>query len=125
MTSLERRGNAIALAFTAFFFAAFLIFSLAVKFKPQEKFQALTINLASFSVEKKSLPETTLQKKNVPSKNQSSKEVEKLKSIETKKISEEKSIFQKNKIEKNESAFSEKQKTFEEPKIKKSVEQLI
>lgn len=125
MTSLERRGNAIALAFTAFFFVAFLIFSLAVKFKPQEKFQALTINLASFPVEKKSLPENTLQKKNVPSKNQSSKEIEKLKSIETKKISEEKSIFQKNKIEKKESAFSEKQKTFEEPKIKKSVEQLI
>lgn len=125
MTSLERRGNAIALAFTAFFFVAFLIFSLAVKFKPQEKFQAQTINLASFPVEKKSLSENTLQKKNVPSKNQSSKEIEKLKSIETKKISEEKSIFQKNKIEKKESAFSEKQKTFEEPKIKKSVEQLI
>ena len=53
MTSLERRGNAIAFAFTAFFFLAFLIFSLAVKFKPQEKFQVLTINLASFPVEKK------------------------------------------------------------------------
>ena len=68
MTSLERRGNAIAFAFTAFFFLAFLIFSLAVKFKPQEKFQVLTINLASFPVEKKSLQETTLQKKDVPSK---------------------------------------------------------
>ena len=125
MTSLERRGNAIALAFTAFFFVAFLIFSLAVKFKPQEKFQALTINLASFPVEKKSLPETTLQKKNVPSKNQSSKEVENIKSVEPKKISEEKSVSQKNEIEKKESASSEKQKTFEEPKIKKSVEQLM
>ena len=73
MTSLERRGNAIAFAFTAFFFFSFLIFSLAVKFKPQEQFQTLTINLASSPVEKKSLSETTLQKKNVPSKNQSSK----------------------------------------------------
>ena len=82
MTSLERRGNAIAFAFTAFFFLAFLIFSLAVKFKPQEKFQVLTINLASFPVEKKSL-----QKKDVPSKNQSSKDVEKIKPVEPIKFS--------------------------------------
>lgn len=126
MTSLERRGNAIAFAFTAFFFLAFLIFSLAVKFKPQEKFQVLTINLASFPVEKKSLQETTLQKKDVPSKNQSSKDVEKIKPIEPKKIPEEKSSSQKNKIVKNGlPVSSEKQKTFEEPKIKKSVEQLM
>lgn len=126
MTSLERRGNAIAFAFTAFFFLAFLIFSLAVKFKPQEKFQVLTINLASFPVEKKSLQKTTLQKKNVPSKNQSSKDVEKIKPVEPKKILEEKSSSQKNKIVKNGlPVSSEKQKTFEEPKIKKSVEQLM
>lgn len=126
MTSLERRGNAIAFAFTAFFFLAFLIFSLAVKFKPQEKFQVLTINLASFPVEKKSLQETTLQKKDVPSKNQSSKNVEKIKPVEPKKIPEEKSSSQKNKIVKNGlPVSSEKQKTFEEPKIKKSVEQLM
>lgn len=126
MTSLERRGNAIAFAFTAFFFLAFLIFSLAVKFKPQEKFQVLTINLASFPVEKKSLQETTLQKKDVPSKNQSSKAVEKIKPVEPKKIPEEKSSSQKNKIVKNGlPVSSEKQKTFEEPKIKKSVEQLM
>lgn len=125
MTSLERRGNTIAFAFTAFFFAAFLIFSLAVEFKPKEKFQTLTINLASFSVEKKSLTESTLQKKSVHSKNQSFKEVENIKSVEPKKISEEKSVSQKNEIEKKESASSEKQKTFEEPKIKKSVEQLM
>lgn len=126
MTSLERRGNAIAFAFTAFFFLAFLIFSLAVKFKPQEKFQVLTINLASFPVEKKSLPETTLQKKDVPSKNQSSKDVEKIKPVEPKKIPEEKSSSRKNKIVKNGlPVSSEKQKTFEEPKIKKSVEQLM
>ena len=126
MTSLERRGNAIAFAFTAFFFLAFLIFSLAVKFKPQEKFQVLTINLASFPVEKKSLQETTLQKKDVPSKNQSSKDVEKIKPVEPKKIPEEKSSSQKNKIVKNGlPVSSEKQKTFEEPKIKKSVEQLM
>lgn len=126
MTSLERRGNAIAFAFTAFFFLAFLIFSLAVKFKPQEKFQVLTINLASFPVEKKSLPETTLQKKDVPSKNQSSKDVEKIKPVEPKKIPEEKSSSQKNKIVKNGlPVSSEKQKTFEDPKIKKSVEQLM
>lgn len=126
MTSLERRGNAIAFAFTAFFFFAFLIFSLAVKFKPQEKFQTLTINFATSPVEKKSLPETTLQKKNVPLENQSSKEVEKIKSVEPKKISEEKSVSQKNEIVKKESpASSEKQKAFEEPKIKKSVEQLM
>lgn len=126
MTSLERRGNAIAFAFTAFFFLAFLIFSLAVKFKPQEKFQVLTINLASFPIEKKSLPETTLQKKDVPSKNQSSKDVEKIKPVEPKKIPEEKSSSQKNKIVKNGlPVSSEKQKTFEEPKIKKSVEQLM
>lgn len=126
MTSLERRGNAIAFAFTAFFFLAFLIFSLAVNFKPQEKFQVLTINLASFPVEKKSLQETTLQKKDVPSKNQSSKDVEKIKPVEPKKIPEEKSSSQKNKIVKNGlPVSSEKQKTFEEPKIKKSVEQLM
>lgn len=126
MTSLERRGNAIAFVFTAFFFLAFLIFSLAVKFKPQEKFQVLTINLASFPVEKKSLQETTLQKKDVPSKNQSSKDVEKIKPVEPKKIPEEKSSSQKNKIVKNGlPVSSEKQKTFEEPKIKKSVEQLM
>ena len=126
MTSLERRGNAIAFAFTAFFFLAFLIFSLAVKFKPQEKFQVLTINLASFPVEKKSLQETTLQKKDVPSKNQSSKAVEKIKPVEPKKIPEEKSSSQKNKIVKNGlPVSSEKQKSFEEPKIKKSVEQLM
>lgn len=126
MTSLERRGNAIAFAFTAFFFLVFLIFSLAVKFKPQEKIQVLTINLASFPVEKKSLPETTLQKKDVPSKNQSSKDVEKIKPVEPKKIPEEKSSSQKNKIVKNGlPVSSEKQKTFEEPKIKKSVEQLM
>lgn len=126
MTSLERRGNAIAFAFTAFFFLAFLIFSLAVKFKPQEKFQVLTINLASFPVEKKSLQETTLQKKDVPSKNQTSKAVEKIKPVEPKKIPEEKSSSQKNKIVKNGlPVSSEKQKTFEEPKIKKSVEQLM
>ena len=126
MTSLERRGNAIAFAFTAFFFLAFLIFSLAVKFKPQEKFQVLTINLASFPVEKKSLQETTLQKKDVPSKNQSSKDVEKIKPVEPKKIPEEKSSSQKNKIVKNGlPVSSEKQKTFEEQKIKKSVEQLM
>ena len=126
MTSLERRGNAIAFAFTAFFFLAFLIFSLAVKFKPQEKFQVLTINLASFPVEKKSLQETTLQKKDVPSKNQSSKDVEKIKPVEPKKIPEEKSSSQKNKIVKNGlPVSSEKQKTFEEPKIKKNVEQLM
>lgn len=126
MTSLERRGNAIAFAFTAFFFLAFLIFSLAVKFKPQEKFQVLTINLASFPVEKKSLQETTLQKKDVPSKNQSSKDVEKIKPVEPKKIPEEKSSSRKNKIVKNGlPVSSEKQKTFEEPKIKKSVEQLM
>ncbi|WP_443977258.1 hypothetical protein [Treponema succinifaciens] len=126
MTSLERRGNAIAFAFTAFFFLAFLIFSLAVKFKPQEKFQVLTINLASFPVEKKSLQETTLQKKDVPSKNQSSKDIEKIKPVEPKKIPEEKSSSQKNKIVKNGlPVSSEKQKTFEEPKIKKSVEQLM
>lgn len=126
MTSLERRGNAIAFAFTVFFFFCFLIFSLAVKFKPQEKFQVLTINLASFPVEKKSLPETTLQKKDVPSKNQSSKDVEKIKPVEPKKILEEKSSSQKNKIVKNGlPVSSEKQKTFEEPKIKKSVEQLM
>lgn len=126
MTSLERRGNAIAFAFTVFFFFGFLIFSLAVKFKPQEKFQVLTINLASFPVEKKSLPETTLQKKDVPSKNQSSKDVEKIKPVEPKKIPEEKSSSQKNKIVKNGlPVSSEKQKTFEEPKIKKSVEQLM
>lgn len=126
MTSLERRGNAIAFAFTAFFFLAFLIFSLAVKFKPHEKFQVLTINLASFPVEKKSLQETTLQKKDVPSKNQSSKDVEKIKPVEPKKIPEEKSSSQKNKIVKNGlPVSSEKQKTFEEPKIKKSVEQLM
>lgn len=126
MTSLERRGNAIAFAFTAFFFLAFLIFSLAVKFKPQEKFQVLTINLASFPVEKKSLQETTLQKKDVPSKNQSSKDVEKIKPVEPKKIPEEKSSSQKNKIVKNGlPVSSEKQKTFEEPKVKKSVEQLM
>lgn len=126
MTSLERRGNAIAFAFTAFFFLAFLIFSLAVKFKPQEKFQVLTINLASFPVEKKSLQETTLQKKDVPSKNQSSKDVEKIKPVEPKKIPEEKSSSQKNKIVKNGlPVSSEKQKAFEEPKIKKSVEQLM
>lgn len=126
MTSLERRGNAIAFAFTAFFFLAFLIFSLAVKFKPQEKFQVLTINLASFPVEKKSLQETTLQKKDVPSKNKSSKDVEKIKPVEPKKIPEEKSSSQKNKIVKNGlPVSSEKQKTFEEPKIKKSVEQLM
>lgn len=126
MTSLERRGNAIAFAVTVFFFLAFLIFSLAVKFKPQEKFQALTINLAPSPVEKKSLAETTLQKKSVPSKNQTSKETEKIKSVEPKKSSEEKSISQKNEIVKNElPASSEKQKTFEEPKIKKSVEQLM
>ena len=126
MTSLERRGNAIAFAFTAFFFLVFLIFSLAVKFKPQKKFQVLTINLASFPVEKKSLPETTLQKKDVPSKNQSSKDVEKIKPVEPKKIPEEKSSSQKNKIVKNGlPVSSEKQKTFEEPKIKKSVEQLM
>lgn len=126
MTSLERRGNAIAFAFTAFFFLAFLIFSLAVKFKPQEKFQVLTINLASFPVEKKSLQETTLRKKDVPSKNQSSKDVEKIKPVEPKKIPEEKSSSQKNKIVKNGlPVSSEKQKTFEEPKIKKSVEQLM
>lgn len=126
MTSLERRGNAIAFAFTAFFFLAFLIFSLAVKFKPQEKFQVLTINLASFPVEKKSLQETTLQKKDVPSKNQSSKAVEKIKPVEPKKIPEEKSSSRKNKIVKNGlPVSSEKQKTFEEPKIKKSVEQLM
>ena len=126
MTSLERRGNAIAFAFTAFFFLAFLIFSLAVKFKPQEKFQVLTINHASFPVEKKSLQETTLQKKDVPSKNQSSKDVEKIKPVEPKKIPEEKSSSQKNKIVKNGlPVSSEKQKTFEEPKIKKSVEQLM
>lgn len=126
MTSLERRGNAIAFAFTAFFFLAFLIFSLAVKFKPQEKFQVLTINLASFPVEKKSLQETTLQKKDVPSKNQSSKAVEKIKPVEPKKIPEEKSSSQKNKIvKKGLPVSSEKQKTFEEPKIKKSVEQLM
>lgn len=125
MTSLERRGNAIAFAFTAFFFLGFLIFSLAVKFKPQEKFQVLTINLASFPVEKKSLPETTLQKKDVPSKNQSSKDVEKIKPVEPKKIHEEKSVSQKNEIVKKESESSEKQKNFEEPKIKKSVEQLM
>lgn len=126
MTSLERRGNAIAFAFTAFFFLAFLIFSLAVKFKPQEKFQVLMINLASFPVEKKSLQETTLQKKDVPSKNQSSKDVEKIKPVEPKKIPEEKSSSQKNKIVKNGlPVSSEKQKTFEEPKIKKSVEQLM
>lgn len=126
MTSLERRGNAIAFAFTAFFFLAFLIFSLAVKFKPQEKFQVLTINLASFPVEKKSLQETTLQKKDVPSKNQSSKDVEKIKPVEPKKIPEEKSSSQKNKIVKNGlPVSSEKQKTFEEPKIKKSLEQLM
>lgn len=126
MTSLERRGNAIAFAFTAFFFLAFLIFSLAVKFKPQEKFQVLTINLASFPVEKKSLQETTLQKKDVPSKNQSSKDVEKIKPVEPKKIPEEKSSSQKNKIvKKGLPVSSEKQKTFEEPKIKKSVEQLM
>ena len=126
MTSLERRGNAIAFAFTAFFFLAFLIFSLAVKFKPQEKFQVLTINLASFPVEKKSLQETTLQKKDVPSKNQSSKDVEKIKPVEPKKIPEEKSSSQKNKIVKNGLPVSSgKQKTFEEPKIKKSVEQLM
>lgn len=126
MTSLERRGNAIAFAFTAFFFLAFLIFSLAVKFKPQEKFQVLTINLASFPIEKKSLQETTLQKKDVPSKNQSSKAVEKIKPVEPKKIPEEKSSSQKNKIVKNGlPVSSEKQKTFEEPKIKKSVEQLM
>lgn len=126
MTSLERRGNAIAFAFTAFFFLAFLIFSLAVKFKPQEKFQVLTINLASFPVEKKSLQETTLQKKDVPSKNQSFKDVEKIKPVEPKKIPEEKSSSQKNKIVKNGlPVSSEKQKTFEEPKIKKSVEQLM
>lgn len=126
MTSLERRGNAIAFAFTAFFFLAFLIFSLAVKFKPQEKFQVLTINLASFPIEKKSLQETTLQKKDVPSKNQSSKAVEKIKPVEPKKIPEEKSSSQKNKIVKNGlPVSSEKQKTFEEPKVKKSVEQLM
>lgn len=126
MTSLERRGNAIAFAFTAFFFLAFLIFSLAVKFKPQEKFQVLTINLASFPIEKKSLQETTLQKKDVPSKNQSSKAVEKIKPVEPKKILEEKSSSQKNKIVKNGlPVSSEKQKSFEEPKIKKSVEQLM
>lgn len=126
MTSLERRGNAIAFAFTAFFFLAFLIFSLAVKFKPQEKFQVLTINLASFPVEKKSLQETTLQKKDVPSKNQSSKDVEKIKPVEPKKIPEEKSSSQKNKIvKKGLPVSSEKQKTFEEPKIKKSIEQLM
>lgn len=126
MTSLERRGNAIAFAFTAFFFLGFLIFSLAVKFKPQEKFQVLTINLASFPVEKKSLQETTLQKKDVPSKNKSSKDVEKIKPVEPKKIPEEKSSSQKNKIVKNGlPVSSEKQKTFEEPKIKKSVEQLM
>lgn len=126
MTSLERRGNAIAFAFTAFFFLGFLIFSLAVKFKPQEKFQVLTINLASFPIEKKSLQETTLQKKDVPSKNQSSKDVEKIKPVEPKKIPEEKSSSQKNKIVKNGlPVSSEKQKTFEEPKIKKSVEQLM
>ena len=126
MTSLERRGNAIAFAFTAFFFLAFLIFSLAVKFKPQEKFQVLTINLASFPVEKKSLQETTLQKKDVPSKNQSSKAVEKIKPVEPKKIPEEKSSSQKNKIvKKGLPVSSEKQKTFEEPKIKKSIEQLM
>ena len=126
MTSLERRGNTIAFAFTAFFFLAFLIFSLAVKFRPQEKIQTLTINFTTSPVEKKSLPETTLQKKNVPLKNQSSKEVEKIKSVEPKKIPEEKSVSQKNEIVKKESpASSEKQKTFEEPKIKKSVEQLM
>lgn len=126
MTSLERRGNAIAFAFTAFFFLVFLIFSLAVKFKPQEKFQVLTINLASFPVEKKSLQETTLQKKDVPSKNQSSKDVEKIKPVEPKKIPEEKSSSRKNKIVKNGlPVSSEKQKTFEEPKIKKSIEQLM
>ena len=126
MTSLERRGNAIAFAFTAFFFLAFLIFSLAVKFKPQEKFQVLTINLASFPVEKKSLQETTLQKKDVPSKNQTSKAVEKIKPVEPKKIPEEKSSSRKNKIVKNGlPVSSEKQKTFEEPKIKKSIEQLM
>ena len=103
-----------------------MIFSLAVKFKPQEKFQVLTINLASFPVEKKSLQETTLQKKDVPSKNQSSKDVEKIKPVEPKKIPEEKSSSQKNKIVKNGlPVSSEKQKTFEEPKIKKSVEQLM
>ena len=126
MTSLERRGNAIAFAFTAFFFVTFLIFSLALKFKPQEKFQALTINLASSPVEKKSLPETTLQKKNLPSENQSSKEVEKIKSVEAKKVPEEKSVSKKNEIAKKElPASSEKQNTFEEPKIKRSVEQLM
>ena len=103
-----------------------MIFSLAVKFKPQEKFQVLTINLASFPVEKKSLQETTLQKKDVPSKNQSSKDVEKIKPVEPKKIPEEKSSSRKNKIVKNGlPVSSEKQKTFEEPKIKKSVEQLM
>lgn len=126
MTSLERRGNAIAFAFTAFFFLAFLIFSLAVKFKPQEKFQTLTISLASSPVEKKSLPETTLRNKNISSESQTSKETEKIKSVEPKKIHEEKSVSQKNEIVKKESpASSEKQKTFEEPKIKKSVEQLM
>ncbi|MDO5773931.1 MAG: hypothetical protein Q4P16_06455 [Spirochaetales bacterium] len=126
MTTLERRGNAIAFAFTAFFFVAFLIFSLAVKFKPQKKFQALTINLASSPVEKKSLSETNLQKKNLPSENQSSKEVEKIKSAEPKKISEEKSVSQKNEIAKKELPdSSKKQNTFKEPKIKKSVEQLM
>lgn len=126
MTTLERRGNAIAFAFTAFFFAFFLVFSLAVKFKPQEKFQTLTINLASSPVEKKSLSETTLQKKNLPSENQSSKEVEKIKSVEAKKVPEEKSVSQKNEIAKKElPVSSEKENTFEEPKIKKSVEQLM
>ena len=75
---------------------------------------------------KKSLQETTLQKKDVPSKNQSSKDVEKIKPVEPKKIPEEKSSSQKNKIVKNGlPVSSEKQKTFEEPKIKKSVEQLM
>ena len=121
MTSLERRGNAIAFVFTAFFFVSFLIFSLIVKFKPQEKFQTLTINLVSFPVEKKSLPETTLQKNLVSSENQTLKEVEKTKSFEPKKTFEEKSISPKKELP----VSSEKQNAFEEPKIKKSVEQLI
>lgn len=107
MTRLERRGNAIAFSFTALFFLMFLIFSLFVKVEPKKTFKTMTINLVS--------PEISPKKETSSFKEQNSRKEEIKKPVVPSSVSTEKKV----------PASSEKQKIFEEPKIKKSVEQLM
>ncbi|WP_407400383.1 hypothetical protein [Treponema sp.] len=126
-TEIEAQGRRFALQVTAAFFLFLVILCLAVRIKPKEKYHELAIRLDSVPVVKE---KAAASKKPDPVKTEKKVQESQEKKVETPKKQENKpsptkKAEKKSEPEKKKAVAEDSKQKFEEPKLKKSVDELM